>query len=1125
MTDEKELQAGIAALEAQRNLLGDVVVDLALGPLRAKLAALGDIGPATPPEQKLKQTTVLFLDIVGSTTLSQQLDPEEFHGVMDGTLTSCTAIVEAHQGKVLVYAGDNLLAVFGADEAKENDPERAVRAGLALLEEGHRRGTQVQQQFGHMGFNVRVGVHTGPVLLGGGVDAERTIRGLTVNIAARMEQTAPPGGLRISHDTYRHVRGVFDVQPQAPIQVKGVDEPIVTYLVMRAKPREFRVGTRGIEGVETRMVGRDVELGQMQAAFERLYGDGGLSAITVVGEAGVGKSRLLYEFQNWAESRAEHFYLFQGRANPQTLGQPYGLLRDILARRFQIADDDSMEVAKRKFELGIVPMLMGANADDLAEANAQLLGHLIGLDFAESRHVIGIKEDANQIRSRGFSAAAMMFRRIAAGPQNATPLVLMLDDLHWGDAGSLDFLDTLAQSNGDMPMLILALTRRALFDRRPGWPAVRESRRINLGALDDDSSRRLTAELLKNLPEVPPTLAALITDRAEGNPFYMEELVKMLIDEGAIEAGGERWQLNLARLHATHIPKTLTGVLQARLDSLPAVEMQTLQRASVIGQVFWDQALASLDSRATENLPALVRRELAVPREDASLDGMGEYSFKHQILHQVTYDTLLKPARRGFHAKVATWLAGLRGARVNDFLGATAEHFEKAGDIASACEYFARAAEHAKARFAHDAALGYSEQAQALLDEDDGPALHRLRWRLLDVRERTLDYMGHRVDQRAAIAALATLAEALDEDVLRGEAAWRYADIGLQTSDYAATQAPARDAMAWAEKAGALELRLRAQRHLSLALAYLGQFDASQALQLEGLTTAHAHGLRSLEALFLNVQAHISSQQGNVMMTLEAIRQTLQIARELGDRRQEQIACLNLGDTFLALGALPEAQAALEEGLKLTRAIGNRHHEGYALNLLSRLALWQGEFALALTRGEAALDILRAVQDAPEEISVLLNMGHTALAQGNYTKALVTFEQALASASIKASASRHDAIAGLAKVALARGDLVAAKLAIVPVLNHLSASGDLKGTERPILIWLTCHMVLAAAGDPRATEMLAGGHAELQARVEAISDAALRRSFLSQIPVHREIVAAWQSQQASANPLGTGEPA
>jgi class 3 adenylate cyclase len=369
MDEQSQIEAGIAALEAQRATLGDALVDMALSPLRAKLATLRNGAAATRPEQALRQVSVLFTDVVGSTSLSQHLDPEDIHAVMDGALERMTAIVLQRGGRVLQYAGDSLLAVFGADEAQEDDAERAVRAGLDLLGEGRRQGELVLRRHGHEGFNVRVGIDTGPVLLGGGVDSDSSIRGITVNTAARMEQSAPAGALRISHATYRLVRGVFDVIEQPPLQVKGVDEPMLTYLVQRAKPRAFRVGNRGIEGVETRMVGREAEFEQLQELFRALYEQRRLVPVTVVADAGVGKSRLLWEFENWAEAQPERFYWFRGRAQPQTQAQPYGLLRDVLAWRLQIADDDDADVARAKLCAGVEPLF----ADD-GPAQAHLLG-------------------------------------------------------------------------------------------------------------------------------------------------------------------------------------------------------------------------------------------------------------------------------------------------------------------------------------------------------------------------------------------------------------------------------------------------------------------------------------------------------------------------------------------------------------------------------------------------------------------------------------------------------------------------------------------------------------------------------------------------------------------------------
>jgi len=285
MTEREELEEAIAALERQRAVIGDAVVDTALATLRAKLARL-DI-----PEQQLKPVTILFTDVVGSMALSQPLDPEDIHAIIDGALQRFTSIVESQRGRVLQYAGDSLLAVFGAIESHEDDPERAVRAGLGILDEAKRLAVQIEARHRRDDFHVRVGIHTGPVLLGGGVDAEGTIRGSAVNIAARMEQTAPVDCLRISRTTYRHVRGMFDVLDEPPIAVKGMADPIRSYVVVRARPRAFRATNRGVDGAEMPMIGRDAEFGRLVDMFEAVRTQRTLSLVTVVGDAGLGKTR------------------------------------------------------------------------------------------------------------------------------------------------------------------------------------------------------------------------------------------------------------------------------------------------------------------------------------------------------------------------------------------------------------------------------------------------------------------------------------------------------------------------------------------------------------------------------------------------------------------------------------------------------------------------------------------------------------------------------------------------------------------------------------------------------------------------------------------------------------------
>lgn len=853
MTDSHAIETAIAALQAQRALLGDAAVDAGLAVLRDKLVAsrADTAHRAHETQQQLRQVTVLFLDIVGSTELSRQLDPEDAHGIFDGLLASATATVQAFQGKVLQYAGDSLLAVFGAEQSSEDDAERAVRAGLALLDLGREHGAHVQQRFGHSGFDVRVGAHTGGVLLGGGVDNAGSIRGVAVHTAARMEQSAPAGALRISHDTYRQVRGVFDVEVQPPLELKGLAGPVTTYLVRRSKPRAFRPPTRGVEGFETRLVGRDAELGRLQSALGSLWQDSGFVAITLSGEAGLGKSRLLHEFENWAEARPAPYLIFRGRAQPSTQARPYGLLRDLFAWRFQIADSDDLATAQHKLEAGIGPLFEAEFGADIAIGNAHVLGHLTGLDLRASRHVAGIADDGAQLRGRGFHVAAQAMRRMAE--REAAPVLILLDDVHWADEASLGFLEQLAELNRDVPTLLIAAARPALFERRPHWAAQSTRHtRIELESLDGAHSLELARELLQRLHEVPQALRELLTAGAAGNPYYMEELLKMLIDEGAIVAHGDSWSVQPEQLRATRVPPTLTGVLQARLDSLTAPNRTSLQQAALIGNVFWDAALAALDAEAPVALPGLQRLEMIVPHAASTIDEAAEFGFKHHLLHQVTYATMLKRTRQEGHAKVAAWLVDLSSAqRANPLHALIAEHFEKSGDTRNACEYHTRAAEHAASRYAHDVLLEASNKALALVDADDLAT----RWRLHTVRERYFDTQGQRDAQNDAIAALHTLAEAMADDARRAEVAWRRADLAFRTGDYPTSQAHARRALEWAQRAAAQPLVLRSQHMLAIALCSQGELDAGKAMAQAGLAQARASGDRKMEARFANAMA------------------------------------------------------------------------------------------------------------------------------------------------------------------------------------------------------------------------------------------------------------------------------
>jgi predicted ATPase len=435
-----------------------------------------------------------------------------------------------------------------------------------------------------------------------------------------LEQAAPVGGVLISRDTYRHVRGLFDMMEQEPIQVKGKVRLVRTYLVQRAKPRAFHMLTRGVAGVETRMVGRDVELLMLQDRFRDATEDAEVCVVTAVGDAGVGKSRLLYEFEKWIERLPEEVGYFQGRATPETEAMPYGLIRRIFAHRFGILESDSAAEVRVKFRAGM--------AAALSTDEAELVGQLIGLDFSASPAVQA------RLGSESFGELATAHLAEFLRVVTSEPTVIFLEDIHWADDSSLDLLDYLVGAVPDTRLLVVCLARPLLFERRPSWGEGQQNHtRINLKPLSRRASRALVGEILQRAEGVPHQLRDLIVEGAEGNPFYVEELVRMLIEDGVIVVGEDHWSVELERLAEVRVPPTLTGVLQARLDSLPLEEKTVLQRASVVGRLFWDAAVVELASDEAEAAQAhkLLNdardRELIFRRERSVFEATDEYIF------------------------------------------------------------------------------------------------------------------------------------------------------------------------------------------------------------------------------------------------------------------------------------------------------------------------------------------------------------------------------------------------------------------------------------------------------------------------------------------------------------------
>jgi class 3 adenylate cyclase/tetratricopeptide (TPR) repeat protein len=996
------IEAAIAALEAQRAVLGSAVVDAALGPLRRELAQLRQQDAPAAARQQLKQVSVLFVDVVGSTAIGQQLAPEAIHAVMDSALERFTAAVQSHHGRVLQYTGDGMLAAFGTESASEDDAEDAVRAGLAVIDAAREHAPRVRQEHGVGDFNVRAGIHTGRVLLGGGVDADGSIRGATVNIAARMEQSAPVGRLRISQETWSLVRGLFDGVEQEPISVKGVEQPVRSYLIERARARAFQVPTRGIEGIATRMVGRDAELGELLQAFDDVAASGRPQALTVVGEAGLGKSRLLGEFQQQLDPTHRRCWLLLSRAHPRSALYPYGQLREALARQLQIADSDSPALAREKWLQGIGPLLGPSE-----EAALHVLGHLIGLDFAASPHLQSLLTDEVLLRERAFSAASLCLQRMAS--LREAPMVLVFDDLHWADDGSIEFLRLLPTYAGEMPLLCLTLTRPTLYERMPDWGEGEAwSRRLDIAPLGAAGSGELAAVLLQRIDSVPPALHAIVVGGAEGNPFYMEELVKMLIDDGVIIATDDGWRVQPDRLARARVPPTLAGVLQARLDALDVRERSALQQAAVVGHVFRDEALAAVDPQAVEMLPALLRKRLVV--RQGGPHETGDYAFQHHLLHQVTYDSVLQaPRRRGHERAGEFWSARAEVARPQDV-------------NAAACRALAEACEHW--RLADPAALATWFRAQFskfFLASSSGQTLRPLVHMVAEACElhygpnhvetaRALTDLGsvavqwREIDQaeQALRRALAIQEKELDAD--HPDTARTLAVMGgsLQgRGDYAAAEPYFRRALHTRERLFGAEhaLTLSTLDVLAFLTSELGRLDEAEALSRRVLQ-AHEHtlGAEAAETASARVAlADILHKRGQPAAAEPLLRRALDVQRRLlaADDPDIGLSLWQLAEALRALGRVDEAEPLAREALRLWEASWGPVHEwtAWGLGSLAEIRLARQDAAEAVALATRALAIHER-NFGPRHAQVVATLGllaraHAALGDSVQAQALL----------------------------------------------------------------------------------------------------------------------------------------
>lgn len=1030
MNTREQLEQAMAALEAQRAVLGEAAVEAALAGLRQRLAAL-QVG------QVRKLTTILFADVSGFTAMSETLDAEVVSDTMNALWQRLDAAIVGRGGRIDKHIGDAVMAVWGAEIAHEDDAEQAIRAALNM--QAALAAFRTDQ---NLHLTMRIGINTGPVIFGAaGTTGELTALGDAVNLASRLEHAAPVSGILISHDTYRYVRGVFDVLPQALLTVKGKREPVRTYVVERAKPRAFRLATRGVEGMETRTIGRDAE----RLAFQTAYGDvlarAQARGVTVVGEAGVGKSRLLYEFENWLELLPDEVLLFKGRATPEMMSSPYSLVRDLFRFRFEILDNDSAAIVREKFESG--------TEGHLQKEQAHLAGHLVGFDFSASPGVINLLDS----ESFGRLAQAYLinyFRSLTT----VGPVVLLLEDLHWADNASLDFVTRLIQELPSRQLLIVGLARPTLYERRPTWGEGPPFARLTLNPLSAEDSGALVDEILQKVEALPPTLRELIAQRAEGNPFYVEELIKMLIEDGVIARGEPYWRVVLERLQDVRVPPTLAGVLQARLDSLPPDEKEMLQRASVVGRLFWDAVVAALHAEGDRtlevrtSLAAARARELVFRRERSAFAGAEEYIFKHAILHDVTYEMVLLKLRRTYHTQVADWLIANSGERVGEYVGLIAEHCERAGNSSQAVEWLRRAGEAAFRTSAYRESVTAYERALRLAPADD----KRGQAELLTRVGNGYGQLSDQATARAHLEAGLKLAREVDDSHVAAEALIGLSLLTFRLGAYQEAHAFGEEARALAQAVGNRSLEALALQRLAVAASYQGEPRAATHYNEASLALYRELGNRHGIATCLTNMGIVMRSQGDYATSGRYHEESLGVYQEIGDRWGIATSLNNLGAVAWFRNDYPAAARHFQKSLELYQEIGNRWGEGASLNNLGGVAEAQGDYVAAARYFEASLAIRREIGDRGGITSCLVNLGHAAVGAGDERAAHQRYREALAEGkAIGALPLELEALVGLAGLYARSGESARSAELIGLALGHPASDSDVAKRAEPVL--------------------------------------------------------------------------
>jgi adenylate cyclase len=970
-------------------------------------SAAGRRGPAVPKadgparEADRRQVTVLFADLSGFTALAERLDPEEVRAFQSALFETLARAIERYDGFVEKFVGDAVMAVFGAPIAHEDDPSRALDAALDMLAGS---ATLSQRWAGRLGrpVTLHVGVHTGAVvagILGGAAGGAYAVTGDTVNTTSRLLTAAAPGTILVSEATYTLTRHRFAFEPAGELSLRGRSEPIVVHRLLGAlaEPRSAR-GLAAL-GLAAPLVGRADELDQLTSAFERMR-RGRAQVVSLVGEAGTGKSRLISELLGRLEAAGRLAGTVVRRATCSSLGEPtYGVFGALFREAYHVDPEDSLDVARQKLAAGL--RALGARADE-ADGVAPVLSYVLGLEEARPRDL----EPEQLQRQIALAARTLVERRV-----RQDPLLIVVEDLHWADAASVDLLRNVADHLADRPLMVL-LSHRP--DARPPLIARAAQSVIRLPPLSPDDTRALVGDLFGPLGgDAIAHVQDFVATRAGGNPLFVEEIVRNLVGKGVLVREGDRWACTAA-CEAVDVPPTLHGLLLSRVDRLPAEGRRLLQEAAVLGAAF-DEALlrdvATEPSAVEGALDRLIEADLIQPAGHGR-EG-GRYRFTHALVHEVVYQNLLLSRRTELHERAGRALERSTSGhpeRLSD-LEALGHHWSLSPDKARGARYLVAAGDWARAVYANEDAIRHYEWAlRTLADcqacEGQVRAARERLADLLGLTGRRAEALAHYEplreeieaagdpagaarlyrkigglhweagDRERAGACFASGLERLGEDGDPIERAHLFQEMGrlaFRAGDNTAAIAWAERALAEAESEAetttdperareAAVMRTHAYNTLGVALARTGrlveaveQIEHSIGLaEARDLLQAACRGYTNLGVLYSSL---------NPKRSIETCLRGLEAAKKVGDLGFQSRLYANLAVAYCALTDRCEAEGveAARTAIDLDRRLGLLDHLAVPLIVLGQIHQCHGEHVQAFASYQEALALAEQV--------------------------------------------------------------------------------------------------------------------------------------------------------------------